>query len=255
MLVLLLSVPLFIVGRGVAGEEPAEHPYIEPGQIKSATCLMCHASKQEGKFVHPAIAMGCESCHQVSSEHETTAITLVAPPGKLCAKCHELKEARVVHGPYKNVQCVICHNPHSSEFPANTRAETNTLCLSCHGVDRPSVKVNAATQTVDLLGGQTLNLAEYRRAPKISLDPTGRFGHPWTGHPVAERPDPLRPGEKMSCLSCHTPHTSDLVERIRTPAKGKPDICDACHEAVERQKAEQQHPEDTTKTLSGGKNP
>jgi predicted CXXCH cytochrome family protein len=213
----------------VCAEEPIEHPFIEPKDIKSQTCLTCHPEKKEGKFVHSAVGMGCENCHQAISEKNKTTITLVATGGALCAKCHETRKDPVLHGPYKNGQCLTCHDPHSSEFKAQTRAAGNSLCLECHAPKR------GTADAVTLFSLQKISKADFEAIPKIKLDPTLRFGHPRATHPVAEAADPLHRGERMSCLSCHAPHASTL-QNLLVSAKGGGDVCDACHRAIEEQK-------------------
>ena len=146
--------------------------------------------------------MGCENCHQVTSEKNKTTITLVATGGDLCAMCHEAKKAPVLHGPYEKGECLTCHDPHCSEFKAQTRAAGNSLCLACHAL-KP-----ATAGTVALFSSQKISKADFEAIPKIELDPTLRYGHPRAKHPVAEVADPLSGGEKMSCLSCHAPHAS-----------------------------------------------
>jgi predicted CXXCH cytochrome family protein len=213
----------------VCAEEPIEHPFIEPKDIKSQTCLTCHPEKKEGKFVHSAVGMGCENCHHATSEKYRTKITLVATGGDLCAKCHETRKDPVLHGPYKNGQCLTCHDPHSSEFKAQTRTAGNSLCLECHAPNR------VTAETVTLFSLQKISKVDFGAIPKIQLDPTLRFGHPWATHPVAEVADPLHGGEKMSCLSCHAPHASTL-QNLLVSAKGGGDVCDACHRAINEQK-------------------
>lgn len=226
----LFLVGVVLVGNcRLRGEEKSEHPFIEAKDMKSETCLTCHPEMKEGKFVHSAIAAGCESCHQATSEKETTKMALIATGGELCAMCHEAKKEPVLHGPYKNGQCLMCHNPHASEFKAQTRASGNSLCLECHAARR------ATSNTVTLFATRNISETDFEAIPKIELDPTQRFGHPWMGHPVAERPDALRPGEKMSCLSCHQPHTSTLANLILA-AKPGTDICETCHQAVQQHK-------------------
>jgi len=213
----------------VCAEEPIEHPFIEPKDIKPQTCLTCHPEKKEGKFVHSAVGMGCENCHQVISEKNKTTITLFATGGDLCAKCHEARKDPVLHGPYKNGQCLICHDPHSSEFKAQTRSAGNSLCLECHAPKR------VTADTVSLFSFHEISEADFEAIPKIELDPTLRFGHPRPTHPVAEIADPLHGGEKMSCLSCHAPHASTL-QNLVVLAKGGGDVCDACHRAIKQPK-------------------
>jgi len=214
---------------GVLAEEPIDHPFIEPKDIKTDTCLTCHPQKQEGRFVHTAVKMGCESCHHIISENNKTTITLPAAGGESCAKCHAPEKEPVLHGPYKEGQCLICHDPHSSEFKAQTRSAANSLCLECHAL-RPT---NAGTVSISNL--ERISKSEFEAIPKIKLDPTLRFGHPRPSHPVAEVADPLRMGEKMSCLSCHAPHASTQENLLALPNDGE-EACNACHRAINKQK-------------------
>jgi predicted CXXCH cytochrome family protein len=80
-----------------------------------------------------------------------------------------------------------------------------------------------------------MSKADFEAIPKIELDPTLDFGHPCATHPVAEVADPLHEGEKMSCLSCHTPHASTLPNLL-VSVKGSGGVCDACHRAIDKQK-------------------
>jgi len=206
-----------------------EHPFIQPSAIKSETCLTCHPDKKEGKFVHPAVAMGCANCHQANSEDGRTAIALVAADGELCAMCHEPKKDPVLHVPYREGQCLICHDPHTSNFPRQVRAETNLLCLSCHGVNQPDVKVNQEIKMVSLLGGRTLTLDDYRQAVKIGLDRSGTKGHPIVGHPISGR-DPRNKDAALNCLSCHAAHSSALANLMPANVKNRFELCTLCHQ-------------------------
>lgn len=174
---LLLAI-MVLLTRQVPAEEPIAHPFIEQKDIKSKTCLTCHPEKKQGKFVHSAVGMGCENCHQATSETNKTTITFVATGGDLCAKCHEASKDPVQHGPFKTGQCLVCHDPHTGDYKAQTRAPVNTLCFSCHGEKPSIVKVNTETKLVTMLGNQLVSLEGYRQAPKLGLDPGGTSGHP-----------------------------------------------------------------------------
>jgi len=52
-------------------------------------------------------------------------------------------------------------------------------------------------------------------------------------HKVADAPDLLHPGQKISCLSCHENHASEREKLVRTVEinKKKMDVCDSCHSA------------------------
>jgi predicted CXXCH cytochrome family protein len=212
-----------------AADDTVEHPFIDKRDIKSETCLTCHPDKKDGRFVHPAAAMGCQNCHLAASRDEKTTITLIATGGDLCARCHEAKKASVVHGPYQAGLCLVCHDPHTGNFPRQTRAQANTLCLGCHGAGERDVKVNAENQLVTLPGGQAVSLAEYRQAPKITLDASGVSGHPVAGHPVSAR-DPRTGNSALSCLSCHDPHSSALPDLMPVGVKSAADLCRQCHQ-------------------------
>ena len=224
-----LSVFSLFLSAGISAQEQLEHPYIEPKDIRPETCLTCHPEKKRGRFVHAAVKMGCANCHHVVSEKHKTAIDLFASGADLCERCHEATQGAVNHRPYRNGQCLICHDPHASEFKAQTRAEVNSLCLRCH-----APKSNAGS-SVNLFGLQSVSKAELEAAPKIDLDPSLRFGHPRPAHPVAEVADPLHAGEKISCLSCHAPHASELPHLLVSANDGE-SICDACHRAIDKQK-------------------
>ncbi len=197
----------FNISKGTS-EDNVEHPYIEQKEIKSETCLTCHPAKKEGKFVHFAVALGCENCHRATSKDDHTTMDFVALGGDLCARCHELRKALVIHKPYHDGQCLICHNPHASEFAAQVRASVESLCMSCHGTGRPDVRINAKARTVSLLDGRTYDLASFELAPKVGS------GHAQISMPPRAGRATLTKASKktdaaQSCISCHDPHASD----------------------------------------------
>ena len=230
-------------------QQKAGHPYIEQKDIKTETCLGCHPHEQEGKFVHSALASGCDSCHQATSDKDTqkTTITLSATGGDLCGMCHEATKDPVVHGPVKAGQCLTCHDPHASEFKAQTRADGNALCLACHAPKRTTA------DTVELFKTVRISSSDFEAAPKIRLDATLRVGHPWANHPVGDFPNPLNPKESMSCLSCHQHHASSQQSLITPSDKGK-DLCDTCHQA-RRTKEDQTREAEPNADRRAGKEP
>jgi predicted CXXCH cytochrome family protein len=94
---------------------------------------------------------------------------------------------------------------------------------------------SATGNTAGIFDLQRISKADLEAIPRIELDPTLRFGHPAPTHPVAEVADPLNSGEKLSCLSCHTPHASTLPNLL-VSAKGARNLCNACHQAIDSQK-------------------
>ena len=202
--ILLSALPTLMI-RPVSGQEGAGHPYISPAQVKPQTCLTCHPGKLEGKFVHAAVRLGCDQCHRISSQDQTTTITLPKSGGELCAKCHEREQFAMTHEPYGSGECLVCHNPHSSDFPAQTRAPADTLCLSCHGENQPDVKMDSDSKMVLLLGGRTIPGDVYEAAPKVDEEhhPAGAapsFSHSSPEGHVRGRENP------RDCFYCHEAH-------------------------------------------------
>lgn len=209
------------------------HPYIEASKVNLDTCLRCHPDKEEGKFVHSAIDNGCETCHQVVSaeKEEKTSITLLAEGGELCAMCHEAKPRQVAHGPYKSGNCTICHEPHSSQFPAQLRADENTLCDSCHEANSSSAHIDREARRVELLGKQPYPLADYDTAPKMGTLHSPPPGATVSTHPVAGT-DHRKRSIVLKCSSCHDPHASDVSKLLRKAAEGREtseNLCLSCH--------------------------
>jgi predicted CXXCH cytochrome family protein len=209
-----------------------EHPVPLEANAPASTCLECHGSLQQGKFVHTAMSMGCTTCHNIATQGGVTRVKLVAPSNQLCVTCHTLSSDKVLHGPYREGLCVACHSPHSSDFPAHTWAEAQDICLGCHA--RARLKVDAAGKRTTTPWGQSLTLAQMKGAQYINLDGSLTRGHPVQGHPVSG-PNTSSKLPPVSCLSCHGQHASNYPNLLpvgRNPSM--PDcrtcgVCKQCH--------------------------
>ena len=163
-------------------------------QSEDNPCLACHAPLTQKKHVHPAVAMGCTSCH---TDLDTSAIPhkvkgkipkgLSAEPPELCLGCHDKQmfEGKVVHVPAAAGMCLACHNPHASDNQSLLVKEPAALCLECH--------------------------AEIKTRGHRGYVPSQ---HP-LGYEATKRADPLRPDKQFSCVSCHEPHRSELPRLTR----------------------------------------
>jgi predicted CXXCH cytochrome family protein len=152
---------------------------------QAATCGACHEDYLAGvlgtkSFVHGPVAAGqCTVCHDPHGGATTTLLHDV-PPG-LCLSCHadtiSAKAATSLHG---KVSCTACHDPHANVTPSLVPAAGSTLCARCH----------------------------------LAVDAMIEAGHPVYGHPVHAADDPLQPGRKMGCVSCHEPHGQDDISKL-----------------------------------------
>lgn len=175
-------------------------------QLKGATpennpCASCHRRMLDAKYVHgPEGVFQCSDCHDGTSQPVRWQIT--KPILTLCGECHTdkldaFRKSPFVHGPVAVGDCTVCHDPHAANEPAQVVAPVNSLCLGCH------VNVNKTGHVMRGIGGK--------------------------GHPLDTRPDPSQPGRKMSCASCHDPHSGGSQAFFRKQLKNRYDLCQECH--------------------------
>ncbi len=127
-------------------------------------CYSCHTKLQtsikNSKIIHKAISesKGCSNCHSPHASNQSKI--LILGEKELCLNCHNkniqteketlqdiskmLKKGNFVHGVIERDGCVVCHDPHNSDFPrllvknypigqyTNGESENFALCFSCH---------------------------------------------------------------------------------------------------------------------------
>ncbi|MBI5921630.1 MAG: cytochrome c3 family protein [Betaproteobacteria bacterium] len=183
--------------------------YALPVQAEDNPCLKCHAKLLQKKEVHAAANMGCDSCHEEldasAVPHKSKgkfAMGLSAEGPALCANCHDKKlfKGKMVHAPVEGGPCLGCHDAHASDYQGVLKKEPAALCLDCH----PDVK----------------------KGPHV-IAGFSRGGHP-LGNETKAAQDPLRPGKKFYCVSCHEPHRSELPKLSRFVTKNMAS-CQKCH--------------------------
>jgi predicted CXXCH cytochrome family protein len=205
-----------------------QHPVLLPAKIDPAKCLECHKDKATGKYVHTAISMGCTVCHSVANVKGATYITLSSPSTQLCFTCHTLSTDPVQHPPYKEGNCVFCHSPHASNFPAHLYTSPQDVCMACHV--RGLMKVNRKTHTLTLSWGATIPFKEMDSWVYLDLDKTHKLNHPVEGHPVSGPNVALgKNAPSITCLTCHDPHHSTVASLIPPKYKNSTNLCLSCH--------------------------
>lgn len=81
-----------------------------------------------GSGHRPYIEKDCSGCHDFDTESG-----LIKPPRELCQVCHtNFIQDDYVHGPVAVGDCLACHLPHRSKYPALLKEPQETLCQSCH---------------------------------------------------------------------------------------------------------------------------
>ncbi len=116
-----------------------------------------------------------------------------------CLKCHEaVVNKKFKHGPVDAGYCNLCHDPHASPNPAWLRRPSWDLCSTCHPEQGSGVHVVSG-----FASGKT--------------------------HPTKNKRDPSRPGKRMSCASCHEPHSAETQYFYAFGVKTRAELCSICH--------------------------
>jgi len=76
----------------------------------------------------PYAARMCGACHEAAATN-----ALVAPKDQLCFRCHDLPvDRKYVHGPIASGGCLVCHDPHGSQYRHLLVSESDGFCFHCH---------------------------------------------------------------------------------------------------------------------------
>ena len=193
-------------------------------------CLDCHQMIQaivnKGQ-IHPAMAMGCQTCHTDHRQSSTNPAGhyLKSAPSTLCLSCHpDIVKKEFVHEPVKR-DCTLCHSPHAS-LQEGLRAQSNALCLECHS-DASKSKFEASGPVKLFDGRVTIPPHYFENLPLLALR-DGR-GHPVSNHPVFWKEDANWPA--LSCTVCHKPHGADKTASllVTEDANYFETLCQRCH--------------------------
>lgn len=110
----------------------------DTGALAAGGCGACHQGSH-----HPFVEEWRASRHALLEDHPTTTAS--------CMPCHtaqsvlagwgvtaQYKEMNAPVGQQHAITCVVCHDPHSDKFPAQTRFsvsvmdQEDNLCMKCH---------------------------------------------------------------------------------------------------------------------------
>ncbi|RUM91688.1 MAG: hypothetical protein DSZ26_00315 [Thermovibrio sp.] len=202
----------------------------------------------------------CLSCHYpehvINGKEVETVGTLTHPTGK------KVKGKVKLPLPGGRLACTTCHDPHHS-FNNNPKAkflrkERVSLCITCHReeadvkrgahgeIDKKRWKKGdcAACHNVHKAKGGYLSRVVYGEISPMEPpvdgfclachDPEGMAKHKvkesiFNEHPVGvDNPTDKLPGRKVSCATCHNPHTHK-EELLRIPVRGNSRLCITCH--------------------------
>jgi len=200
-------------------------------------CVTCHDDKakaiETAKVQHPGAAGDCTDCH---NPHASAQPGLPKTNGvEICLACHtdqaeELKTKKVLHPPAFQTGCATCHTPHGGDNEHLLRAkDVNTLCLECHGPDRPQPASLPEQHLIAIFDGKVRLPEGYFRDVTVLPIRYGR-GHPTEGHPVSNTIDTkTQKPVAINCLSCHQPHASAKPGLLVKDQEANMTFCKTCH--------------------------
>jgi len=225
-----------------AFETVPDQPLAPAGKV----CGACHPQVEAAKYLHGPVAVyACFTCH--APEYTPSRFAGKSSQAAACGSCHADFLARVlggkafVHGPVAAGGCLVCHSPHGGATLALVREKPQDLCLLCHAetlplpIERTLHGKVPCTKCHDPHGGPSpMLLAQKGKAFCASCHPDVaqlQNGHPMPGHPTEAQLDPSRPGQPLTCLSCHQPHgTNDISKQgILEDEDAQVRFCRKCH--------------------------
>ncbi|MBI5630713.1 MAG: DmsE family decaheme c-type cytochrome [Elusimicrobia bacterium] len=191
---------------------PAETEKVSaPAFVGAATCLSCHADRENFKENIHAKAWpkakgiefekSCETCHGPGGAHAAGDVAAIFNPAKAagakasaaCLSCHAGDKQRLFWSnsahDRKGSDCLSCHKMHGSHDRLLKKETELETCASCH---------------------RDVNAALHKRSK----------------HPLRDSSMPDGQG-KMACSSCHNPHGSQSEKLIA--GKSVNDKCFECH--------------------------
>jgi len=250
MVKLILAILCMVqIPSGAAFSQPG------PSGPSAINCLDCHSELAPEKGAHPAVAMGCVSCHTGIDASDVPhkiknkiAKGLSAEQPDLCYGCHDKSnfEKKVVHAAV-SMGCTGCHNPHASKNSKLLTAEIPGLCYACH----EKGKFGKKTVHPPVESGMCLSCHSPHASndAALLLQPVGKLcttchekqssgKHVMAGyglgddHPLQGKADPSAPKRELSCVSCHNPHSSPGKKLLANAAAGPAELCLICHKKI-----------------------
>jgi len=200
-------------------------------------CVGCHEALTKEKVVHPALQMGCTTCHSAVDASDVPhkiknkiAKGLSAEQPELCFGCHDNMRPRkkVVHAAV-SMGCTGCHNPHSSKNAKLLKADLPDLCYGCH--DKQKFTGKSVHAPVGI--GMCTSCHSPHQSDNPRLLTAEAPGLCFTCHDKSAFSKKVvhAPVAGGMCLSCHSPHAAEEFALLKKDAAN---LCLECHPNVRK---------------------
>jgi predicted CXXCH cytochrome family protein len=229
-------------------EPPAPRPTEPLAPGTSCVSGGCHSTFATAPFVHGVVrsSPSCSVCHE---DDQGGHVYPVRRPGSAgCTFCHDTVIGQRVHQhAATDVDCLTCHDPHTSEHRSLLLADsTASLCATCHPAGAASVP------HAPFASGECAACHEPHESDFPGLLRGGEgpahcdLCHEATSDAIDEAQWVHEPA-RQDCLICHQPHGSDHRGALAQPIEQN---CFSCHPDIEQTTAGVEAPHGAL-TMSG----
>lgn len=238
------------------------------GGQKENLCLDCHTTGMNVSAKgsrHPALDMGCDTCHVTHKTGEAGKVEfdfhLTKSAPALCVDCHDPKapDLQKAHRdqPFGTANCLSCHDPHESasaklmrqylhppfadkscelcHAPAKdgkvvlSQPDVKSLCVMCHDEQAKAIE-SAKVQHPGALGDCT-DCHNPHGSRQPGLPKTNGVAICLTCHTdqaeQAKKKYLHEPAFKEGCGTCHDAHGNQTAKLLRAPNVNA--LCLECH--------------------------
>lgn len=215
--------------------------------VDKSDCTSCHSghasdsSGHLGPYGHSAfLEKQCNTCHDpiVTDRKITTRISGSA----LCLSCHKKDALRVrendMHIRDENGGCALCHNYHASKRQ-NLTGKESQICMTCHkDTGKRTEMMEKALRSIKCIPVKDRKCFEchnpphspheiYLRADGIQTCARCHIQQHKVAHPLGRDVKDPRSGQPVSCITCHSMHSSKAEFMLYFDRKRQ--LCIQCH--------------------------
>ncbi len=217
--------------------------------VADSDCTSCHSGHSSpdkgllGPFGHKSfLEKRCEECHNKIEAKKP--ITIKIEGAELCFNCHKRTMAKYqyvdndIHVKNAKNPCIFCHDHHASDNKNMTMSETR-LCMNCHeGTEKRTSSMERVLKAaicepikerkcfechIPTHSDRPLNF----RAEEIPLCARCHASQHKITHPLGDETIDPRNGRAVTCVSCHSMHSSK--DEFMLTHDRKRALCIQCH--------------------------
>jgi len=215
--------------------------------VENMDCTSCHSGHSSsnkallGPFGHKAfLDQKCQGCHNpILSD---TKITTKMPVTELCLSCHKKDSLSLsendIHLTGKRGGCLMCHRQHAAQKMNLTITESEA-CVDCHEkTEKKTMLMEKALKSIKCVPVKERKCFEchvpphsdrplYLKEDKIKACAHCHEGQHKVTHPLGKDIKDPRDGQPMTCVTCHSMHSSKAEFMLFYDRKRQ--LCIQCH--------------------------